>query len=386
MIKTKQNQFSKPKQLKVCIVGGGNVGSLLLGDIGLKDNVSIRLFTSRPEKWKNIMEVYTADNVIQYTGKIDKISNKPEEVISDADIIICTVPSNVFQCMILKIKTFIKPKAWIGVMPGSGGIEFYTKKLVKNGCTLFGFQRVHGISRIKEYGKSVYDLGKKKEVHIAAIPSERTIEVCSVMGRLLDVMCNPLPNFLNITLTPSNPILHTSRLYSLFQNYREGVYWDKEIYFYEEWTDDSSRMLIACDEELQKLCSKLTGLSMTGIKSLKAHYESDTPEKMTAKIRSISAFIGIKSPMVKTKGGYIPDLQSRYFLEDFPYGLCIIKSFCEIVGIDTPAIDKILMWYEKIAGVSYYKDGKFNGSDLKSLSLPQNYGIKTIEDIDTNYV
>lgn len=386
MINEKQNQFSKSKQLNVCIVGGGNIGSLLLGDIGSKSNVSVRLFTSSPEKWNDVIDVCSIDNSVKYSGKIDLISNKPQEVIGDADIILFTVPSNIFLSIFLKIKPFIKPKTWVGVMPGNGGIEFYAKEIAETGCTLFGFQRVHGISRVKEYGKSVYDLGKKREVHIAAIPSERTTEVCSVMEGLLDLACNPLPNYLNITLTPSNPILHTTRLYSLFHDYHGDLYWDRIIDFYEEWTNESSRMLIACDEELQKLCSKLKGLDLTGVKSLKEHYESKTPEMLTDKISNIPAFKGIKSPMLKAERGYIPDFQSRYFLEDFPYGLCIIKGFCDVVGIDTPAINKVLLWYEKIAGVSYYRDGEFNGVDLVDLPLPQNYGLKSIEDIIKYYM
>jgi len=46
-------------------------------------------------------------------------------------------------------------------MPGSGGVELISQDVLDNGSFIFGFQRVHGIARIKEYGKSVYSLGKK---------------------------------------------------------------------------------------------------------------------------------------------------------------------------------------------------------------------------------
>ncbi len=368
-------------KLKVCIVGGGNIGSLLLGDLGKRRDVSVSLLTSKPERWGRVMEVYTSDDILKYSGNIDKVSNKPEEVIAEADIILCTVPSHVFPGIFNKIKPYFKPGAWIGVMPGSGGVEFYAKDLVTDGYTLFGFQRVHGISRIKEYGKSVYDLGKKSELFIGSIPADKIGEVKKVVEELLGIPCHTLSNYLNVTLTPSNPILHTTRLYSMFRDYQEGMYWDRPIYFYEEWTDDSSRILIACDDELQKMCRMIKGLDLRGVKSLKEHYESDTVEKMTKKIKSIKAFKGIATPMVKTDKGFVPDFQSRYFLEDFPYGLCIIKGFCDVVGLETPAIDKVLMWFEKIAKVSYYKDGKFAGPDLEGLPIPKNFGIKTVEDI-----
>lgn len=108
-----------------------------------------------------MMEVWNKDNTFSHTGKIDIISNNPSEVISEADIIISTLPSHIFPKTIESIKPYVKNGTWIGVMPGSGGCEFYCKELIEHGSVLFGFQRVHGIARIKEYGKSVYDLGKK---------------------------------------------------------------------------------------------------------------------------------------------------------------------------------------------------------------------------------
>ncbi|MBU5483064.1 NAD/NADP octopine/nopaline dehydrogenase family protein [Clostridium sp. MSJ-11] len=379
--RVRPSKYFKDKKLNICILGGGNVGTLLLGDIGSNKDLSVRLFTSNPHKWSHEIEVCSNDNTVKYKGKIDIISDNPEDVIGDADIIISTLPSQVFPKIIGKIKSFIKSRTWIGVMPGSGGSEFYCKELLEIGCILFGFQRVHGISRIKEYGKSVYDLGKKNELHIAAIPVDQTESICMKLENIMKIKCNPLPNYLNVTLTPSNSILHTTRLYTMFYHYKEGLFWDEVIDFYEEWNDEASKMLIACDEELQLLCKSISGLNLTGVKSLKEHYESGTPEEMTKKINNIIPFKGIKAPMIKTQRGYIPDFNSRYFLEDFPYGLCIIKGFCDVVGLDTPNIDKVLIWFEKIAEVEYYVNNKFEGKDLKYLSLPKNYGLSSVEDI-----
>ena len=171
----------------------------------------------------------------------------------------------------------------------------------------------------------------------------------------------------------------------MFNSYCEGMYWDNIIEFYEEWTDEASKILIECDEELQEMCNKITGLDLTTVKSLKKHYESETPKLMTEKISKINAFKGIKAPMRKTKNGYIPDFKSRYFLEDFPYGLCIIKGFCNVVKVNTPVIDKVLIWFEKVTGVHYYDNGEFIGKDLKGLPLPQNFGLNTVEDIVLYY-
>ena len=373
------------KIYNICIIGGGNIGTLLLGDLGRRNDISVNLFTGNSHKWNKVIDVYDNDDNFKYSASINTISSDPKEVISKADIIISTLPSQVFPNIINEIKAYIKPGTWIGVMPGSGGAEFYCTELINKGCILFGFQRVHGVSRIKEYGKSVYDLGKKDKLYIAAIPQIATKDVCNKIQELLEIECVELPNYLNVTLTPSNPILHTTRLYSLFSNYNNNMYWDKIIEFYSEWDDDSSDMLIKCDNELQNICRKISELDLEAVKSLKEHYESDTIEKMTNKIRSIKAFKGIGTPMCASKNGYIPDFTSRYFLEDFSYGLCIIKGFADILNINTPSIDKVLKWYEKIMSVEYFINDRFEGKDLDKLPIPKNFGIKSREEIIAYY-
>lgn len=369
------------RKVNICILGGVNIGTLLLADIGRNDNLRVCLFTSKPNVWNDIIEVYDSDNVFKYSGKIDMVSDNPDDVIRDADIIISTLPSQIFPKILNKISSSIKPGTWIGMMPGSGGGEFYLKKLFGNKCVLFGFQRVHGISRVKEQGKSVYDLGKKSELYVATIPKELSVEVAATMEDITGIKCYSYGNYLNVTLTPSNPILHTSRLYSLFKEYNNNCFWDREIGFYSDWTDDASDILIECDKELQRMCKMIGNIDLSGVKSLVTYYESSTPKEMTEKIRSIKAFSGIKAPMIRMEKGYVPDFNSRYFKEDFPYGLCIIKSFCEIVELNTPMIDEILLWYEAINGLNYYMEGKFEGKDLTDLLLPQNYGLMCVEDI-----
>ena len=74
------------------------------------------------------------------------------------------------------------------------------------------------------------------------------------------------------------------------------------------------------------------------------YYDSTDALSLTRKLRSIEAFKGIKAPMQKVEGGYVPDFHSRYFTEDFPYGLAIIRQLCRDHHISTPVIDKVFQW------------------------------------------
>ena len=117
------------------------------------------------------------------------------------------------------------------------------------------------------------------------------------------------------------------------------------------------------------------------MKSLAEHYESDTTQAMTKKISEIASFKGILSPMIQRDGQFVFDLKSRYFTEDFPYGLCIIKGFAEIFHIITPSIDRVLLWYQKLTGQELFKESNYCGADLIKTAIPQNFGIYSAGDV-----
>ena len=156
--------------------------------------------------------------------------------------------------------------------------------------------------------------------------------------------------------------------------------------FYEEWDEESAKILFECDDELRKICNKLNKLNLEEVTSLKEYYESKTEEEFANKLKSIKSFKGIKAPMIKSNGKYIPDYKSRYFTEDFPYGLLIIKGFALICDIDTPMIDNIIKWVQVKLNKQYIIDNKLEGKDIVETGIPQNYGINKIEDVYRFYI
>ena len=151
-----------------------------------------------------------------------------------------------------------------------------------------------------------------------------------------------------------NPILHTTRLMTLFSDYVPG----KTVYqhvplFYEDWSDETTELLFECDAEVQGLCRELKDYDLSEVKSLKVHYENDTVEGFTNKIQNIEGFKGLSTPTVEVEGGYIPDLDSRYFTADFNYGLFVIIQVAELVGYQMLSCQKVIDWYQKIKKPGY---------------------------------
>ena len=106
------------------------------------------------------------------------------------------------------------------------------------------------------------------------------------------------------------------------------------------------------------------GISKTDIVPILEYYESTDAPSLTAKIKSIKAFKKIEAPMIQlSDGSFAPDWNNRYFTEDIPFGLLIIKSYAVRYGIDTPTIDKVLEWAQTKMGKQYMVNGKLTGRD-----------------------
>jgi beta-galactosidase len=133
--------------------------------------------------------------------------------------------------------------------------------------------------------------------------------------------------------------------------------------FYNSWDEESSELLIACDNEFQQILKALP-VRIEPIPTLLEYYDSYDARSLTRKIRSIIAFKHISAPMEKTEKGFLPDFKSRYFTEDFPFGLLIIKSIAEVLNICTPNIDKILLWGQDVLNKEYIHEGELKGKDL----------------------
>ena len=368
--------------MKISIIGGGNIGTWLAGEWGMGGH-EVCMYTHHPEQWSRSIAVLDRNAGILGEGPLALVTSDLKAAIDFGDLILVTWPAHVRPSLLAELGKLARPEQVVAVMPGTGGVEFLAEGILRRGAFFCGFQRVASIARIKEYGRSVHMLGKKSEVVLGVVGDSPGEEISRRFSDLLGIPCKMVKNYLEVTLTPSNPVLHTARVYQLFKNYHPGVVYNKCPLFYEEWEDEASECLLGADAELQTFCSLMSaqGLDMRGVISLKSYYESSVPDALSHKLRSISAFKGIRAPMTGVPGGFVPDLSSRYFLEDFSYGICIVKGFCEIGGISTPVIDRELQWFSRLMGLEYYREGAYIGRDLVATGSPQRFGFRTVQDV-----
>ncbi|GAG41207.1 unnamed protein product, partial [marine sediment metagenome] len=112
-------------------------------------------------------------------------------------------------------------------------------------------------------------------------------------------------------------------------------------------------------------------------------YESSIADKSTLQtcFNTNSAYQGLRVPVKKENDYFLPDFQARYLTEDVPFGLIVIKSIAQLVAVETPVIDEIILTIGQWMGKEYIRGGFLEGKDIKDTRIPQNYGIKHLEEI-----
>lgn len=352
--------------MNITIVGGGNIGTQFAVHCAAKGH-NVTIYTPKYELFEKKLEIVDSLGNFILSAEIELATNNASQAFGKADLIFVTVPSFLSYKLYQEIESYIQPKTLIGIIPGNGGMECAFSECLKKECVIFGLQRVPSVARLLVYGKRVCAEGYREKLHVAALPCAKTNLCAKLISEIFDMPCESLPNYLNLTLTPSNPILHTTRLFTLFKDYYNGKVYEYVPLFYEDWTDETSKLLLKCDAEVQSICKKLKDFDLSYVKSLKEHYESETAQQLTKKIRNIKAFKGIKTPTLTVENGVVPDFSSRYFIADFAYGLTIIKQIAEFVQVNTPNIDKLLIWYKNITNTEDYFDfSDYKIDDLKS--------------------
>lgn len=319
----------------ICICGGGALGLVVASVLANTQQLSVRLYTAHPQQWSKDIETIDNEGRI-YKGELEKISDSPAEVIPQSDIVLLCLPGFLIEKTLQNIKPYITTQA-VGSIVSSTGFFFRAHEVFSKSTSLFGFQRVPYIARVTEYGHSAALLGYKKQLYMATenLPSDFENE----WKDWLHTPVAHLDNYLEASLSNSNPLLHPARLYGMWHNW-EGQAYEKQDLFYANWDEFSSQIYIAMDNELQELCRKLH----VHVQPVLDYYESTDAASLTRKLNSIEAFLSIPAPMKQVEGGWVPDFTSRYFTEDFPYGLQIVKELAIVNKISTPTIDNVLAW------------------------------------------
>jgi len=392
----------KIKTITIC--GGGNAAHAMIPIIRNHFSGKINLFLPFGDEANHFQKLIDKKGFLTATigdkklyGRPDKVSKFAKEVCKEADLVLMPLPAFAHEQTLLQIVPFLKEEVIIGAIPARSGFEYAALKILKDNkkekVKIFGMQTLPWACRIKEYAASVNILGTKKSVRMAAFPYKITSDLASFLSRALDLKVEPLPNMLTLTLANVGQIIHPGIMYGLFKG-KEKVSYQKETVplFYQGVTKEIAKRLKEMSDEILILTEKIKVLHknvnldhVLGLKDwLIYSYEGSIADKSTLQTCFVtnSAYYGLRAPMKKIDNDYfLPDFQARYLTEDVPYGLVVTKAIAQLVKVDMPIIDEVILTISKWIRKEYIKGNSLEGKDIKDARIPQNYGINCLEEI-----
>ncbi|KJZ44038.1 NAD/NADP octopine/nopaline dehydrogenase family protein [Pseudomonas fluorescens] len=355
--------------LKVAICGGGRTGHLNAILFKQLPNVQVSMLTSNLE----IIEQHARHTPMQallpdgstLNARLDRVTTDARTAVEDADIVIITVPAHARPQTLQAIAPHLsssKP-VYVGAIPGFCGFDWLAEATLaeRPNLVIWGMKDVPHTAFELTPGRSIKMGGGKSQLYVATHARESQ-ESRQRLQEMLTVLYGPcvtmLDNYLEITLTPGNPIMHSSVIYGLIGPYGQ---WHRKIFpqrmcWWTECPELGAYFLERMDQESQDLCAVISqrmGIDLSSVKSLKQEIVEAYGEQirdqssMLSILRTNQAYNDILAPMVPADGnraGYVIERESRAFNEDVAYGLVLLVEMAKRFELKVPYIEEVLQW------------------------------------------
>jgi hypothetical protein len=355
--------------LKVAICGGGRTGHLNAILFKQLPNVQVSMLTRNPE----IIEQHARHTPMQallpdgstLTARLDRVTADAQAAIEDADIVIITVPAHVRPQTLQAIVPHLsanKP-VYIGAIPGFCGFDWLAEAILPDrpNLVIWGMKDVPHTAFELTPGRSIKMGGGKSQLYVATHSRESQASrqrLQGILARLYGPCVSMLDHYLEITLTPGNPIMHSSVIYGLIGPYGQ---WHRKIFpqrmcWWSECPELGAYFLERMDQESQALCAEISqrlGIDLSSVKSLKQEIveaygdQIRDQSSMLSILRTNQAYNNILAPMVPAadnRAGYVIERESRAFNEDIAYGLVLLVEMAKRFDLKVPYIEEVLQW------------------------------------------
>jgi opine dehydrogenase len=398
------NGYQNNMKKKVTIIGGGSSAHAIIPLLS-KSGYEVNLMTSRPKLWKKkiILEHQSEIGEVKeiFEGYLNIVSDDPAEVLADVDFIIFCIPVSQYKIALKKIAPFIenKKKVYLGTIYGQGGFNWMANEIKEkyslSKMVIFAVGLIPWICRIKQYGEIGITYGPKVKNVVAVYPE---LEFDILKDTFLKDICFKwfhigefyhAKNFISLTLSVDNQIIHPSRMYGLYLKNPENWANSEDVpLFYNDFDDISAEILKQVDidyskirDEIKRCNPDIDFMYMLEYLSLERFSYDSCNENIKTSFTNSKTLKLIKTPVIKNKENtWELDKENRFFTDDIFYGLCIAKGYAEHMSIDVPMIDEILEWAQKVLGISLIK----SGSLIKECTL-NNIEVGTPEKYQISY-
>jgi opine dehydrogenase len=365
----------------VAILGGGNGGHAVAANLtltGFKVNFfELPQFAKSLEKVLRTKEIQIDGVSVGGVAKLSLATTDIQQAIKEAEVIFVITPAFGHKPIAELCAPFVRDGQIIVLMPGSGGslefINIFKQKKVKKeitfaeSCTLPHGARLKGPGHVSVLLNAVM-------LPTGVFPSKKTAETIPRLTRYYPVI-HPARDVLEAAINNPNPIVHpvATLLSAARIEHSRG-----EFYLYAEgMTPAVARAYESLNQERLSICKAL-GYRLYHWDNLefKNYSLGETEEECRHRILNTSmdaAFgkDGIDAG-IKMKGpGHLKD---RYVTEDVPYGMVLLSTLGDLLGVPTPTHDAVIQLASIINRTDYWKIGR--GIKQLGLSKLDKNGLK----------
>ncbi len=355
--------------MKVTICGAGRTGHL--NTVLFKQNPGIEVSvlttsTAVAERWAggdDLWQAETRDDRI-LSARPDYVGTDPGKALENADIVIITQPAQARPVLLRRIAPHLPRdrSVYVGAIPGFCGYDWLAAKALSgyDNVVLWGMKDVPHIAFDLVAGERVLMGGAKAELFVALHRRESAASGAALvvmLNRLYEAPVTLLRDYLEITLTPGNALMHPAVLYALIG---PGAPWentpfDAPLCWWSDCPQAGAELLEACDAEnqaIRRASEARLGIDLSSVKPLQQElieaYGSQIEDHRTmyTLLRTNSAYAGIRAPLVPNPHGpgLVIDRESRAFHEDIAFGQALLVTMAERLDVAVPAIAKTYQW------------------------------------------
>jgi hypothetical protein len=385
-------------KVHIAICGMGSLGHVFAGLFSARPDVAVSVLVSNGERADQIRRGLNREGAIRVIsparetrGAPVRVTHVPAAAVADADLVILCVPAHCHLPLLRRVVPRMKPGSYLACVPAWGGFHWKARAVLgKNASDIrvFGIGSVPWMCSLLSPGAEVRVLGAKAMDSFVPFDAADTTFVADACSLLLGMPTLPLGNFLEICLSPGNQILHCGITYALFKS-TVGRPFREAPLLYEGIAQETADVVERMNEELIALAAAIHAITPDFVPSalfslhnaLRVAYAGQItdPSTLRSTIASNAAYRGIRAPMRPVKGGLALDTQSRFFTEDVPHGLVLVKGIALLAGVPTPTCDRVLEWCQAAMEKEYLTDDRLTGRDLGDSAAPQAFGIDSVE-------
>jgi hypothetical protein len=389
------------------ICGGGNAGHALAVVVSKCVTAHIDWLVSSPEK-ADLLRRGLSRGGLRSTGvitaeadRLRTISADPAEVIPHADMVLLAVPAFAHAEVLRRIGMHLGDATPVGCLPTRGGFEFEAARhLPRRGGrrrAIFGLQTLPWSTRVVKPGEVVNIGAAKAEATLASLPADSGRHLAHKLSQIFGTRLVPAASFLSLTLGNQGQFIHPGVMYGHFRSW-SGERYDHESVplLYADATDEMGEIVERLSREAivvaRTLRARTKGaLRLDHVQSvhdwLRSSYADVTADSSTvAACFRTGPIQARRAPMIGVSPGrFIPNFQYRYLTEDVPYGLVITRALAEIANVETPMIDEVISWTQRVTNKVYLVGSRLEGPDMADLPTPQNHGISSLDDLTSWY-